>query len=178
MNNNRFKSKPKNFIPINEQIRAAEVKMVDEDGEMLGLMNLADGISKAKESELDLILISPNAKPPVCKIMEYGQYKYQLARKQKDAKKGQKSGIVKELKMSPIIGIHDFDVRVRQAETFLKKGNKVKVNIFFRGRANTHPEVGFAVIDRFLKTLAELGTAEETPRKIGKNIIVMISPNK
>ena len=152
--------------------------MIDDSGEMLGVMSVSDGVSKAKEKGLDLILVSPNAKPPVCKIIEYGQYKYEIARKQKSARKSQKGGTVKELKMSPTIGEHDFQVKLRQTEAFLKKGYKVKASIFFRGRANTHPEVGFALIQRYLKISASWGMPEEEAKKIGQNIIVILSPNK
>jgi len=152
--------------------------VIDEDGTMLGVMSVADGVAKAKAKELDLILVSPNAKPPVCKIIEYGQYKYELVRREKSARKGQKSGVVKELKMSPIIGEHDLKVRIRQAEAFLKKGYKIKVNIFFKGRASTHPEVGFALLDRYLQAVAEWGLPEEQARLMGKSIIVILSPGK
>ncbi|MFC1517126.1 translation initiation factor IF-3 [Candidatus Margulisiibacteriota bacterium] len=163
---------------MNRQIRADEVRVIDDSGSMLGVMSVDEGVAKAKERGLDLILVSPNANPPVCKIIEYGQYKYEANRKEKSARKSQKSGVVKELKMSPIIGEHDLQVRLRQAETFLKKGHKVKVCVVFRGRANTHPEVGFALIDRYLEGVAEWGLPEEEPRKIGRNIIVMLSPLK
>ena len=168
-------SKIKDII-INQQIRFPEVRVVDSDeGEMLGVMTVADGIAKAKEKGLDLILVSPNATPPVCKIMEYGQYKYEISRKEKSTRKHSKSGIIKELKMSPIIGEHDFQVRVRQSEDFLKRGYKVKTSVVFRGRANTHPEVGFAVIKRYLEAVAPWGVAEETPQKIGQSIIVILT---
>jgi len=164
-------------IVINREISAREVRVVDDTGEMLGVMTVESGVAKAKEKGLDLILVSPNAEPPVCKIMEYGQYKYEIARKQKGARKGSaKSGIVKELKMSPIIGEHDFQVRIRQSEDFLKKGYKVKVNIVFKGRANTHPEVGFALIGKYLEATAQWGLPEEAPQKIGRNIIVIMNP--
>jgi translation initiation factor IF-3 len=164
-------------IVVNREIKAREVRVIDDSGEMLGVMSVEDGVTKAKDKGLDLILVSPNAEPPVCKIMEYGQYKYEHARKLKGARKGLKSGIVKELKMSPVIGEHDFQVRLRQTEDFLKKGYKVKVNIVFKGRANTHPEVGYALMDRYLITARQWGEPEEAPIKIGRNIIVIMNPH-
>jgi translation initiation factor IF-3 len=132
----------------------------------------------ARESGLDLVLISPNVQPPVCKIADYGKLRYELIKKEKEAKKGQKAGILKELKLTPNIGEHDYQVVFRKAVDFLGKKNKVKVTLKFRGREVTHPEVGARVLQRLITELAQIGTPERPPKLEGKHYWMMLTPKQ
>lgn len=135
-------------------------------------------MSKAKENYLDLILIVPDATPPVCKISDFGKFKYELAKREKEARKSKKAGVVKELKITPKIGEHDLLVRIKRTKEFLEKGHKVKISMFFRGREITHKEIGLNILNRLVEEVKEFGTPEGAPRLLGKNMILIFTPGK
>jgi translation initiation factor IF-3 len=168
--------KKRNFYKINTDIKADTVRLVSEDGEQLGILKTSEAIIQAKEKGLDLLLISDVATPPVCKLIDFGQYKYQQQKKKKQNKKGGKGQVVKELKMSPKISDHDYQVRVNKATEFLKKGYKVKVTLRFRGREIVHPELGKKVIARFIETISEVGVPDAPLNQVNKLMMVMLSP--
>ena len=161
---------------INEQIRDKEVRLISADGEKLGIMSSRDAMKLAQEAELDLVKIAPGAKPPVCKIIDYGKYKYEQTRKEKEAKKKQKVFQIKEVKLRPNIEDHDFFVKLKNAQRFLGDGNKVKVTIMFRGREMTHPELGQDVLDRFAKELGDTVVREKPPKLEGRNMTMIVAP--
>lgn len=163
-------------LRINEQIRAREVRLVGQDGEQLGIMALRDALRVAGEAGLDLVEVAPTAKPPVCRIMDYGRFKYEQAKRDRDARKKQRVGDIKEIKMRPNIDDHDFDFKSRNAQRFLKDGNKVKVTIMFRGREIVHQDLARALVARFAEAVSEFGTLERAPRLEGRNMIVLIAP--
>lgn len=165
----------KNLL-VNEQIRAREVRLIDSDGSQLGIMGKDDAIKIAREQNLDLVNVSPNAKPPVCKIMNFGKYKYEQSKREKESKKHQKTISVKEIKLRPGIDDHDFNVKVKNGIRFLKSGNKVKVTVMFRGREITHKELGRVLCQRLKESVADYGTAEREPRVEGRNMIMIIAP--
>jgi translation initiation factor IF-3 len=163
-------------LQVNEQIRDREVRLIDANGEQLGIMSARDAQKIAYDRQLDLVKVAPQAKPPVCRIMDYGKYKYETSKKEKEAKKNQKIVNVKEVRLSPTIEEHDLDVKRRNAEKFLSKGDKVKVSIRFRGRQLSHTEIGRAIMDKFASDLDELAVIERRPRLEGKNMIMIMSP--
>ena len=163
-------------LSINEQIRAREVRVVSDTNEQLGIMTLHEAIRIAEEKGLDLVKIAPTAKPPVCKIIDYGKYRYEQARKAKEAKKKQKVFQIKEVKLRPNIEDHDFFVKLKNAQRFLGDGNKVKVTIMFRGREMSHPELGQEVLDRFAKELGDSIVREKPPKLEGRNMTMVIGP--
>ncbi len=167
---------------LNEGIRVAQVRLITKAGEPI-LMNTQEALNKAREEGMDLLIISPESNPPVAKILNYGQYKYQKEKKQKESKKrsNQKASVLKELKLTPRIGIHDFEVRVRQCRDFLQKGYKVKLVIFFKGREATHAELGHVMIEKFLNKIEDLGWAESPeirPTVVSKNMAINIIAGK
>ncbi len=167
---------------VNEGIRAYEVRLITNSGEQV-VMSKEAALAKAKDEGLDLVIVSPEAKPPVAKLLNYGQYRYQKEKKQKDTKKksNQKSNIVKELKLSPRIGEHDFQVRVKHCRDFLAKGHKVKLTIFFKGREAAHRELGHVLIEKFLATIEDLGWADSPdirPGLLGKMMSILIIAGK
>lgn len=157
-------------------IRAREVRVVSETGEQLGVLPARDALRVAQERGYDLVEVAPTAKPPVCRIMDYGRYKYEQSKRDREARKKQKVVTIKEVKMRPNIEDHDFDVRRRQAESFLKDGDKVKATIMFRGREVVHAELGKVVLDRLLEAVKELCVVERTARLEGKNMIMILAP--
>lgn len=161
---------------MNEMIRAREVRLVSETGEQLGVHSSRDALRIAQEHGLDLVEVAPNAKPPVCKIMDFGRYKYEQAKRDREARKKQKVVTIKEVKMRPNIEDHDFDVRRRQAESFLKDGDKVKATIMFRGREVVHSSLGKEVLDRLLEAVKELCIVERPAKLEGKNMIMILAP--
>ena len=166
----------KEDLIINEAIRDKEVRVIDQDGCMLGIMPIKEAQAIAISKNLDLVKIAPQAVPPVCKIMDYGKYRFEMAKKEKEAKKKQKVINVKEVRISPTIEEHDFGFKVKSAQRFLKEGDKVKVTIRFRGREMAYTSLGESVLDRFAKTLDECGTVEKKPRLEGRNMVMIISP--
>lgn len=161
---------------INEQIRDREVRVIGENGDQLGIMSSKDALKLAREAELDLVKIAPTAKPPVCKIIDYGKYRYELARKEKEARKKQKTVDVKELRLSPSIDTHDVQVKVKKANEFLKDGDKVKISIRFRGREIGHSKVGMQIMEDFAKATEEFGVVDKQPKMEGKSLVMFLAP--
>ena len=161
---------------INEEIRAREVRVVADDGEQLGIMSGRDALNLALERHMDLVEIAPNAKPPVCRIMDYGKYRYEQQKRDKEARKKQKTFDVKEVKLRPGLEDHDFDVKFKNAVRFLEDGDKVKVTIMFRGRALSHPELGEVLLIKMAKKLEGLAVIERAAKLEGKNMIMIVAP--
>ncbi|NLO97682.1 MAG: translation initiation factor IF-3 [Peptococcaceae bacterium] len=163
-------------LRINEEIRAREVRLVSEGGEQLGIVPLTEALHIAAEKSLDLVEIAPNAKPPVCKLMDYGKYKYEQAKREKEARKKQKVVEVKEVKLRPNIEAHDFETKARSVQRFLNSGDKVKVTIMFRGREITHPDQGKMLCLKLAEFLNEQAVIEREPKVEGRNMIMILSP--
>lgn len=163
-------------LRVNEAIRAREVRLVDENGTQLGIVSWRDAMRTAQERGLDLVEVAPLAKPPVCRIMDYGRYKYEESKREHEARKKQKIINIKEVKMRPNIDDHDFEVRYRQTERFLKDGDKVKATIMFRGREIVHAELGKAVLDRLLERVAGLCVIEKPAKVEGRNMTMILAP--
>ena len=165
-----------NDLMINEEIRDREVRVVDQNGAQLGIMPIRQALEKAEEMQLDLVKIAPQAKPPVCKIMDYGKYRFEQSKKEREFRKNQKVITVKEVRLSATIEDHDIDVKLKNAIKFLKEGNKVKATIRFRGRQITHSEIGRQVMTEFAERIKEYGTVDKAPQIEGRNMSMMISP--
>ena len=163
---------------INEQIRDKEVRLIGPDGEQLGIMSAKEAYFKAKDANLDLVKIAPTAKPPVCKIIDYGKYRYELARKAKEAKKKQKTVETKEIRLSPNIDTNDLNTKVNQARKFLSKGAKVKVSLRFRGREMAHRDVGREILDSFYKELEDVSTVDKLAKMEGRSMVMFLSATK
>jgi translation initiation factor IF-3 len=162
---------------INEQIRDREVRLVGSEGEQIGVVSIKEAQQMAAEKNLDLVKIAPQAKPPVCKIMDYGKYRFDAAKKEKEARKKQKTVSVKEIRLSGNIDKHDFETKIRNAQKFLKAGDKVKVSVVFRGREMIHAQSkGSAMIEQAMTYLEELGTADGRPKLEGRSVVIMVSP--
>ncbi|MBQ3571524.1 MAG: translation initiation factor IF-3 [Clostridia bacterium] len=166
----------KNQHQINDEIRDREVRLIGEDGEMLGVMSARQALELADQAELDLVKISPNAVPPVCKIMDYGKFKFELLKRQKEAKKNQKTVEVKEIWLSMTIDVGDLNVKAKQTLKFLGEGNKVKVSIRMRGRQNAHADLGVAVMQKFAEMLGSAAVIEKKPLTENRNIIMIVAP--
>ena len=165
-----------NDLMINEEIRDREVRVVDQNGAQLGIMPIRQALEKAEEMQLDLVKIAPQAHPPVCKIMDYGKYRFEQSKKEREFRKNQKVITVKEVRLSATIEDHDIDVKLKNAIKFLKEGNKVKATIRFRGRQITHSEIGRQVMTEFAERIKEYGTVDKAPQIEGRNMSMMISP--
>ncbi len=152
------------------------MRVVDHDGSQLGVMPLREALNKAMEKNLDLVNVAPNAKPPVCKIMDFGKYKYEQSKREKESRKNQKLVIVKEVKVRPNIEDHDFQTKLRNAKRFLESGDKVKATVMFRGREITHPELGQKLLVRMAKDLEELANVEREPKVEGRNMVMILTP--
>ena len=163
-------------LQINEEIRDKEIRLIDSDGAQLGVMSAKDAQKLANEKKLDLVKIAPNANPPVCKILDYGKYRYELQKKEKEAKKKQKIISVKEIRLSPSIEDHDLNVKANNANKFLKSGDKVKVTLRFRGREMGFIKAGYDIMEKFSASIEEYGTVEKKPALEGKNMIMMLAP--
>lgn len=163
---------------MNEQIREKELRVISSTGEQLGIMSARDAQVLANNQELDLVMISPNAKPPVCKIMDYGKFRYEQARKEKESKKKQKVVTVKEVRLRPGIEDNDLNTKANNAIKFLKKGDKVKVELRFRGRELGHKDIGKQVMIKFIDIVKEFGEPTKAPAFEGNNMVVMIDPKK
>ena len=160
---------------INEQIRDKEIRLIGESGEQLGIMSSREALKLAEEAGLDLVKIAPTAKPPVCKIVDYGKYRYELARKEKDAKRKQKVIEVKEIRMSPNIDTNDLNTKVGAARKFLKKGNRVKVTLRFRGREMAHMSTSKHILDDFAQMLSDIAVVEKMPKVEGRSMIMFLT---
>ncbi len=176
----RFDRRPpeRDTTRINERIRVPEVRLIDDQGTQVGVLKTADALVFAQERELDLVEVAPEARPPVCRVLDYSKYKYEQAQKVKQARKHQQQITVREIKFRPKIAEHDYDTKKHHVERFLKHKDKVKVTIMFRGREVTHPERGTAILDRLAEELAELGVVEQRPMQEGRNMTMMMAPSK
>jgi translation initiation factor IF-3 len=176
----RFDRRPpeRDTTRINERIRVPEVRVIDDEGNQVGVMKTADALIFAQERDLDLVEVAPEARPPVCRVLDYSKYKYEQAQKVKQAKKHQQQITVREIKFRPKIAEHDYDTKKHHVERFLKHKDKVKVTIMFRGREVTHPERGTMILDRLAEELAELGVVEQRPMQEGRNMTMMMAPSK
>ena len=168
----------KQELPINEQIRFSEVQVISGTGEKLGTMSSKEAIDIARTDDLDLVLVSPNANPPVCKIMNYGKYKFEQAKREKEAKKKQKTFELKELRITPNTEEHDFNFKVKNARKFLESGSKVKITVRFRGRELNYVKQGENILNRFIEELSDIATPEKKPLLEGKNMFIIFSLNK
>ena len=163
---------------INEQIRDKEIRLIGEDGQQLGIMSPRDAMKLAEEAGLDLVKIAPTAKPPVCKIVDYGKYRYELARKEKDAKKKQKVIEIKEIRMSPNIDTNDLNTKASAARKFIEKGNKVKVTLRFRGREMAHMQTSKHILDDFAQLLADVAVIEKPAKVEGRSMVMFLTEKR
>ena len=161
---------------LNEEIRDKEIRVIGADGEQLGIMSSADAQKIAYDKDLDLVKIAPNATPPVCKIMDYGKFRFEQMKKEKEAKKNQRVVEVKEVRMSPNIDTNDFNVKLKNAQKFLKEGNRVKVTVRFRGREMAHTSIGEVLLTKFGEQCAEVAAVEKNPKLDGRHMTMFLSP--
>jgi translation initiation factor IF-3 len=166
----------KKEVRVNERIRVPQVRLVDENGAMLGVLSTRDALGKAQERGYDLVMVSPNANPPVCRIMDYGKYKYEQSKKARRSKKKQHVVHVKEVKMRPSIEGHDYNFKMNHARRFLENNDKVKFSLIFRGREVTHLDIGQRLMDRISKDLEEIANIEVKPKREGHALIMIVSP--
>jgi len=166
------------IVRINEKIRADQVRLIGSDGEQVGIVSVPEALSYADRLNLDLVEVAPMATPPVCKIMDYGKYRYEQEQKAKEARKRQTTISIKEIKLRPKIDDHDFDTKKGHVERFLKKGDKVKLTIMFRGRELVHPHLGERLLRRMAEDLAEICEVESEPNLDGRNMIMMLAPKR
>jgi translation initiation factor IF-3 len=170
---------PANNEPrINDRIRAREVRLVAADGEQIGIRPLPEALAMAREQELDLVEVADKANPPVCRIMDYGKYKYEAAQRAKESRRKSTNIVVKEMKYRPKIGQGDFDTKTRKVEEFLEEGHKVKVTIMFRGREMQHPELGKKILDEVADKVSDTAKVEVVPKLDGRNMIMVLAPDK
>jgi translation initiation factor IF-3 len=176
----RFDRRPpeRDQTRINERIRVPEVRLIDDEGNQVGVLKTADALRFAQERDLDLVEVAPEARPPVCRVLDYSKYKYEQAQKLKQARKHQQQIVIREIKFRPKIAQHDYDTKKGHVERFLRHKDKVKVTIMFRGREVTHPERGTMILDRLAEELAELGVVEQRPLQEGRNMTMMLAPSK
>jgi translation initiation factor IF-3 len=175
MSTNDFRNTPEG-PRVNESIRYPKIRVIDENGEMLGVMTPQEGMRRAFELSLDLIEISPHSDPPVCKILDSGKYKYELQKKKAEARKKQKIVEIKEIKMRPVIDINDYNVKMRSVNKFLAEGDKVKVTMRFRGREMSHQELGMDVLNRVKADLEDVAKVEQQPKPEGRQIMMILAP--
>ena len=165
----------KQELLINEKIRAREVQLIGENGEKFGVLSLDEALDKAAEARLDLVLVSPGTKPPVCKLMNYGKYKFEQAKREKEARKNQKVLEMKELRVTPNIEKHDFEFKAKNARKFLEDGNKVKITVRFRGREMNYTKMGEQTLNDFIENLSDIANVEKKPLLEGKNMFIILS---
>jgi len=163
---------------INERIRTPEVRLVGAKGEQIGIVSITEALRLAQEADLDLVEVAPTARPPVCKLMDYGKFKYESAVKARESRKNQTQTIVKEIKLRPKIDPHDYGTKRGHVERFLKAGDKVKVTIMFRGREQSRPELGFRLLQKLADDVQELGFVESQAKQDGRNMIMVIGPHR
>ncbi|MDD2902131.1 MAG: translation initiation factor IF-3 [Syntrophales bacterium] len=163
---------------INEQIKVPEIRLIGPDGQQIGVMPVKEALARATEANLDLVEVAPQASPPVCRIMDYGKYKYQQSKKQQEARRRQTTIQVKEVKVRPKIETHDMDFKMRNARRFLSEGDKVKISVIFRGREIAHTDRGFRLLARISETLADVGTVEQHPKLEGRNLSMIVTPKQ
>ena len=165
-------------LMINEQIRDKEIRLIGEHGEQLGIMSSRDALKLAREADLDLVKVAPQAKPPVCKIIDYGKYRYEMLRKEKEAKKKQKTIEVKEVRLSPNIDVNDLNTKISAARKFLTKGNKVKVTLRFRGREMAHMQASKHILDDFAKELEDIAQIDKAPKVEGRSMTMFLTEKR
>jgi translation initiation factor IF-3 len=174
-----IEKKPNRDLPqINKRIRFPKIRVIDIDGSQLGILSPREAVQLAEQKDLDLVLVSDKADPPVCRIMDYGKFKFEQEKKAREAKKKQHAADVKEVKMRYTIEDHDYHVRVNQAERFLKSGDKVKATIMFRGREIQHSDLAEELLNRMAADLQEFGEVQQAPKKEGRNMMMLIAPKK
>ncbi len=161
---------------INREIRAPRMRVVDKDGNQLGVLTLIDALTRAEQAGLDLVEIAPNAVPPVCKIIDFGKYRYEQAKKEKESRKSQHQVKVKEVKLKPNTDEHDLQTKLRHARDFIAKGNKVRITCVFRGREMAHPEFGRRVVQKLCEDLSDIATPESPAKLLGRNLSVVLAP--
>ena len=165
----------KQELPINGQIREKEVQVIGANGEKIGVLPIAEALEYAEDKELDLVLVAPNATPPVCKVMNYGKYKFEQAKKEKESKKNQKVVEVKEIRVTPNIGEHDFNFKSKNAREFLEAGKKVRITVRFRGRELNNLKIGEDVLNKFAESLEDISTVEKKPLLEGKAMFIILT---
>ena len=163
---------------INDRIRVPKVRLVGPNGEQAGIVNIDEALRLAAEVDLDLVEVAPNATPPVCKLMDFGKYKYEAALKARESRKNQVNTVIKEIKLRPKIDKHDYETKKGHVVRFLSAGDKVKVTIMFRGREQSRPELGFRLLQRLAEDVTELGYVESAPKQDGRNMIMVVAPTK
>jgi len=165
----------KQDLPINEQIRAKEVQIIDDEGKKLGPVSLNEALDMAYDKKLDLVLVAPNVEPPVCKLMNYGKYKFEQAKREKEAKKKQKTFELKEIRITPNIEEHDYGFKAKNARKFIEDGNKVKITVRFRGRELNYVKQGEDVLNRFIEDLSDIASPDKKPILEGKNMFIIMA---
>jgi translation initiation factor IF-3 len=165
-------------LRVNDRIRVPEVRLVGPNGEQVGIVRIDDALRLAQESDLDLVEVAPMARPPVCKLMDYGKFKYENAQKARESRRNQTNTVIKEMKLRPKIDAHDYETKKGHVERFLKAGDKVKITIMFRGREQHRPELGFRLLQRLAGDVQEFGYVESAPKQDGRNMIMVIGPHK
>ncbi len=163
---------------INDRIRVPEVRLVGPNGEQVGIVRIEDALRLAVEADLDLVEVAPMAKPPVCKLMDFGKFKYEAAMKERESRKNQTHTIIKEMKLRPKIDQHDYETKKGHVERFLKAGDKVKITIMFRGREQSRPELGLRLLARLAEDVEELGFVEANPKQDGRNMLMVLAPHR
>ena len=163
---------------INDRIRAAEVRLVGPNGETVGIVRVDDALRLAREADLDLVEVAPTARPPVCKLMDYGKFKYESAQKAREQRRNQTNVVIKEMKLRPKIDQHDYETKRGHVVRFLQQGDKVKITIMFRGREQSRPELGFRLLQRLAGDVDELGFVESAPKQDGRNMTMVLGPHK
>jgi len=163
---------------INDRIRVPEVRLVGPNGEQVGIVAIDAALRLAQESDLDLVEVAPTARPPVCKLMDYGKFKYESAMKAREARKNQAHTVIKEMKLRPKIDPHDYETKKGHVVRFLRQGDKVKITIMFRGREQSRPELGYRLLQRLAQDISELGYVETTPKQDGRNMTMVLGPHK
>jgi translation initiation factor IF-3 len=165
-------------LRVNDRIRVPEVRLVGPNGEQVGIVRIDDALRLAQESDLDLVEVAPTARPPVCKLMDYGKFKYENAQKARETRRNQTNTVIKEMKLRPKIDAHDYETKKGHVVRFLKQGDKVKITIMFRGREQHRPELGFRLLQRLAGDVEELGFVDSAPKQDGRNMIMVLGPHK
>jgi translation initiation factor IF-3 len=165
-------------VRINDRIRVPEVRLVGPNGEQVGIVRIEDALRLAVEADLDLVEVAPMAKPPVCKLMDFGKFKYEAAVKERESRKNQTHTVIKEMKLRPKIDSHDYETKKGHVERFLRAGDKVKITIMFRGREQSRPELGLRLLARLAEDVDELGFVEATPKQDGRNMLMVLAPHR
>ena len=169
---------PISDLRVNDQIRAREVRLVGPQGEQVGIVSIDKALQLAADVDMDLVEVAPTARPPVCKLMDYGKYKYESAQKARASRRNQQQTVIKEMKLRPKIDTHDYETKKGHIVRFLKAGDKVKITIMFRGREQSRPELGRRLLDKLAEEIADLGVVESAPKQDGRNMVMVVAPNR